>query len=201
LSHRDDLVGSWSLATGAREDEILALDLGQIPNPQDRRYANQKIIQIPIFKTKGLKPRTLYVPRSIVDRTYRYILGERAAVCRRLKKRGKTADADAVFLSDLGNRLAARTLQEHFRDTADAEGSTARFHDLRHTFAIHRLVQLRKAPIVNDYGIVIEPIKTLKEILGHAHISTVMIYLEALDVDPRVAEDAMQAWVEEWSSR
>jgi integrase/recombinase XerD len=199
LKERDDLVVSWSLATGARQNEILALDLTQIPSSQSRRFTHDRVAEIYITETKGLKPRVLFVPMRLIDRTNRYIAATRAQTIRKLASERRTLTVDAsraVFVSASGNRLSARRIQKVFRDAADSAGSSARFHDLRHTFAIHRLMQLRAASL--DASNPFDPLKTLKELLGHRHVSSVFIYLQALEVNPHIAEDALLEWVESW---
>jgi site-specific recombinase XerD len=200
LAERDELIVSWALATGAREDEILSLDLGQIPDTQSRGNFSKKIVEVYITKTKGLKPRLLFVPRGLLDRTNRYIAGTRSKIIALQKLRGRPMTSDAlraVFLSRRGARLSARRIQAVFRTAADRAGSSARFHDLRHTFAIHRLIQLRDA--AQEKRFAFDPLKTLKEILGHRSVATVYIYLEALDIDPSIAEDALIDWVSAWT--
>lgn len=203
LKERDNLLASWALATGAREHELLALNLNQIPDTQSSQYAHNKLIAIPIFITKGNRARDLLVPRRVIDLTWRYILGERALIAKRISKtRALSSDArNAVFLSFHGKRHSSRSIQQDFRAAADSEGSRAVFHDLRHTFAIHRLAQLRNRPIANDYGQLVDPLLTLRDILGHKHVNTTMIYLGALENDPRAAEDAMLSWYTDWAAK
>ena len=199
LSERDELIAAIALSTGAREDEILSLNVDQIPNSQ--RYSSEKSVPITLFKTKGLKQRDLYIPLPILIRLTRYIYGERARIVRDCLLRGEAADPKAVFLTIKGQRYAARSIQKTFRAAADSARSSAVFHDLRHTFAIYRLVQLRQAPIVDHQGRSADPLITLKALLGHSKVTTTFKYLRALDSDPHQAEDAMLNWVNEWSQR
>ena len=60
------------------------------------------------------------------------------------------------------------TLSKWFRATATECGVKARLHDLRHSAASYMLKS----------GI---PVQVVKEILGHAHLSTTMIYSHVLD--------------------
>lgn len=65
-------------------------------------------------------------------------------------------EADFVFLDALGSHLNAATVYENFKKIADQIGAPeARFHDLRHTFAVNCL-QCGDNP------------KTVQEALGHA---------------------------------
>jgi len=199
LRERDAIIAALLVSTGSRIDEILALNLDQIPN--DQRLLDRKSIAIFIHETKGLKPRDIFVPLPILSDLNRYIYGERARVVRDLRKRGETFDDKAVFLSVDGLRLAYRTFWETFRAAANAEASTARIHDLRHTYAIYTLAHLQRATGRGGNGGSADPLVTLQHLLGHRYLSSTGIYLRALTIDPHVAEDAMESYVDQWWDR
>jgi integrase len=60
------------------------------------------------------------------------------------------------------------TVSKRFHETVKGLGIRARLHDLRHSAATYLLKS----------GV---PIQVVKEILGHAHLSTTMIYSHILD--------------------
>lgn len=60
-----------------------------------------------------------------------------------------------VFTDALGKNLVRRTVVKHFKAIAERAGITARFHDLRHSFAVNSLM------IGDD-------VKTVQANLGHA---------------------------------
>ncbi len=86
----------------------------------------------------------------------------RDALIRRL---GPGADRRAVFLSDRGKRLDARSIQKGvvrwLKSVDEGQGLTT--HSLRHTFATHLL----------DAG---AGLRAVQELLGHASVSTTQIY-------------------------
>ena len=78
---------------------------------------------------------------------------------------GAAADRRAVFVSERGRRLSARQLQNLVHGLLDhvAEAGKVSTHSLRHSFATHLL----------DGG---ADLMAVKELLGHASLSTTRIY-------------------------
>ena len=70
LNPRDQLIALWALNTGAREHEICALRLSQLPQPGS--YAAKRRARVKLTKTKGDAPGDLWVPSWLIDRTYQH---------------------------------------------------------------------------------------------------------------------------------
>jgi integrase/recombinase XerC len=153
-----DLLGVRNLAiletfyaTGMRLAELQRLDLEDLDLIGD---------QVKV-RGKGRKERIVPLGQTAVRALRRYEL-------RRAEFAGRaTASADrrAVFISERGRRLSVRQIQlivQRLLDTV-AEDAGLSTHSLRHTFATHLL----------DAG---ADLMAVKELLGHASLSTTRIY-------------------------
>jgi integrase/recombinase XerC len=137
-------------ATGMRLSELQQLDLADLDLIGD---------QVKI-RGKGRKERIVPLGSAAVRALRRYEL-RRAEVVARVAG----ADRRAVFISERGRRLSVRQLQlitRHFLDQV-AEDTGLSTHSLRHSFATHLL----------DAG---ADLMAVKELLGHASLSTTRIY-------------------------
>ena len=193
LSLRDQIIVDWALVTGMRQAEILALDVRDLPDVSIVRNISK--VEMEITKTKGLYPRTVLVPLKLLDRTWRYIHAERAAI--RNTTRKTHSDEAAVFLSEnSGRRLSSKTLWRHFHEAVQSCGMTVRFHDLRHTYAIHRLLTLEAAKRENP-SLPFVPILKLKENLGHHSLASTQIYVKAMAQDTSAIEQSLVTYLDE----
>jgi integrase/recombinase XerD len=95
-------------------------------------------------------------------------------------QRPSTSDAKAPFLTNKdGTRLIYRTINQAFgklRKRAGVQRQAGRFqprmHDLRHTFAVHRLVSWYQSGA--DVQRLLPQLSTY---LGHAHLRATQVYL------------------------
>jgi integrase len=185
MGARDRLIAEWALMTGARRMEIAGLKLAQLPAADSVRSEDRPVIPIRLEATKGAKPRHIYPPLALIDRTRAYVREERALAVR-FGKRGEAEPA--LFLTDHGRALTPRRIGAAFADACKRAGVTGTFHALRHTFAGAMLAflqrQAQRLPELN-------PLLTLQTILGHADPSTTMIYLRMLATDLTAIEDAL----------
>ncbi len=137
--------------SGIRLAELCALDLAGV----DLASMQAKVLG------KGRKERIVPLTRSAVTAIRRY-RSRRQEV---LARSGSVRDESALLLSRLGRRISRRTVQELVRrmigNTAESEGLSV--HSMRHSFATHLL----------DAG---ADLLAVKELLGHASLSTTQIY-------------------------
>ncbi|HCF3403484.1 site-specific integrase [Pseudomonas aeruginosa] len=133
------------------------------------------------MKTKRNTQRDLWVSRKLVMAIDRYITqrrGERAHL-------GKS-DNGRLFVNQDGNPYAedGKALGKIVRDIGKKIGLHVNPHMLRHTYATHTLVSLRRM------GGDIDPIVFLSRQMGHSSINTTMIYSHLVDdmVDNAVIE-------------
>jgi len=147
---RDLAIVETFYATGVRVSELQQLDWPDVDLVGDQLRV----------RGKGRKERIVPLGRAAVTALRRYEL-RRAEV-----PRPRTAaDRHAVFISEHGRRLSVRQIQNILRRFLDqiAEETGLSAHSLRHTFATHLL----------DAG---ADLMAVKELLGHASLSTTRIY-------------------------
>jgi len=185
MGARDRLIVEWALMTGARRMEIAGLKLVQLPATDSARSDDQPVVPIRLETAKGAKPRHIYPPLALIDRTRAHVREERALAVR-FGKRGEAEPA--LFLTADGRPLAARRIGAIFNEACQRAGVAGTFHALRHTFGGAMLAFLqRQTQRVAE----LNPLLTLQTILGHADPSTTMIYLRMLATDLTAIENAL----------
>jgi len=143
---RDHAMIELLYSSGLRLSELVGLHLTDI----DLRDAIMSVTG------KGNKTRQLPVGRHAID-----------AVKTWLKSRREVASTDqaALFLSQRGNRISPRTIQDRLKQISIKQGMPGKVHPhmLRHSFASH---------LLESSG----DLRAVQELLGHANISTTQIY-------------------------
>jgi integrase/recombinase XerC len=147
---RDLAILETFYATGMRLSELQGLDLADLDLVGD---------QVRV-RGKGKKERLVPLGAAAVRAVRRYE-PRRSEV---LAATG-SAERQAVFLSERGKRLSTRQVQQIIRGFLDQvdESDGRSTHSLRHSFATHLL----------DAG---ADLMAVKELLGHASLSTTRIY-------------------------
>ncbi|WP_439397121.1 tyrosine-type recombinase/integrase [Bradyrhizobium sp. PMVTL-01] len=175
-----DLIAEWALATGMRRQELCGFQLHQVPDVAHLDIEEDPLVGIPLSTTKGDRPRTVYPPLRLIDRTHRYVGEERAALVKRLRKaqHGYRAPA-ALFLNCGGNPVTRARLSAAFGVAFLAAGVTGSGHWLRHTFAMTMLVRLQKQVATTPD---LNPLKIVQVLLGHASIQSTAIYLRCVEL-------------------
>ena len=146
---RDNLILILFLNCGMRLAELCSMDYDAVNNDTIRIIG------------KGNKERIIYLNDSCMDAINKYL-----PIREKLIK-DKGLDNPALILSERGNRIARRTVQEVVEKRLKAAGLMKKgysTHKLRHT----------AATLMYKYGQV--DILLLKEILGHESVSTTQIY-------------------------
>lgn len=174
------LMAEWALATGLRRMELCALTLDQVPDTAALDAADCPLIGVPLTVTKGDRPRTVYVPIGLVDRTHWYAGEDRAALIRRVRaKRPGYRPPVNLFLNRHGRGIAPARVTAAFADAFRASGLDGSLHWLRHTFAMTMLVLLQVQAAARPE---INPLKVLQVLLGHGSIQTTAIYLRCVEL-------------------
>ncbi|MDZ4070156.1 MULTISPECIES: tyrosine-type recombinase/integrase [Xanthobacteraceae] len=174
------LIAEWALATGMRRKELCGLQLHQVPEVAHLDVDQAPLVSIPLTITKGDRPRSVYPPLRLIDRTHWYVGEERAALVKRLRRAqpGYRVPA-ALFLNSKGKPVSRARLSAAFGTAFRAAGLIGSGHWLRHTFAMTMLVRLQKqattAPDLN-------PLKIVQVLLGHVSIQSTAIYLRCVEL-------------------
>ena len=149
MGTRDLAILETFYATGMRLSELHQLDMADLDLVAD---------QVRI-RGKGRKERIVPLGRAAVTALRRYELRRAEVVAR------TNGDRRAVFLSLNGRRLSRRAIQLIVRRLLDqaCDDGDLTTHSLRHSFATHLL----------DAG---ADLLAVKELLGHASLSTTRIY-------------------------
>lgn len=152
-------------ATGMRISEALRLTLKDVDVTSG---------VITIHRTKFKKSRLVPIHATVVESLCRYIERRNAAF--------PAAETDRLFLTNFGTALSQEWAEKIFRELrwrlgwkkAREHGRLPRLHDLRHTFAVRRLMQWHE-----DGADVNNKIASLATYLGHAEVSDTYWYLSA----------------------
>lgn len=146
IAYRDHAMMELFYSSGLRLAELANLNL------RDIDYGDQLVY----VTGKGNKSRVIPVGRQAI-----------AALNKWLEKRDKLAfyDQVALFITQQGNRLSMRSIQQRINHWGKKQGISDRVHPhrLRHAFASHML------EASGD-------LRAVQELLGHADISTTQIY-------------------------
>ena len=177
------LIGEWALATGMRRKELCGLVVGQIPNSAPLHMETDPLVSVGLTVTKGDRPRVVYPPLRLIDRTGWYIGEDRAALIKRLRRGDLAYRAPAsLFLNAHGAPISRARLTAVFTKAFVAAGLKGSPHRLRHTFAMTMLTALqaraRENPLIN-------PLKVVQLLLGHASIQSTAIYLRCVELHGR----------------
>ncbi len=186
LGARDRLIVEWAALTGLRRMEVAGLGKATLPRANGMEFTLSPLVPVRLTVTKGSKPRQVYPPLPLVDRTQAYLREERAVVVRAARRRDHSyREPEVAFLTGHGALMTPRRVGAMFAAAARAAGVEATFHALRHTFAgvMLRMLQ-RRAESHPDMN----PLLTLQAILGHSDLSTTSVYLRMVAIDLEAIE-------------
>jgi integrase/recombinase XerC len=144
LAIRDKAILELFYSSGLRLSELVNLNLEQLD-------LKQGLVTV---TGKGNKTRVIPIGKKAID-----------AINDWLKARSSKSDTGAVFLSQQGRRLSARSVQQRMRYWVQKLALPAHVHPhmLRHSFASH---------ILESSG----DLRAVQELLGHSDINTTQIY-------------------------
>ncbi len=162
-SKRDYCILTLFLNCGMRLSELVGIDIRDIDFTEKRL----KVLG------KGNKERMVYLNSACLDALNSY-LEDRTA-------NKKAASEPALFISNQNKRISKRRVQQIVENSlreAGLDGKGITTHKLRHT----------AATLMYQYGDA--DVLTLKELLGHASVSTTEIYTHLSDDNVRSAVES-----------
>ena len=190
--HRFEDIFVVTLFTGLREGEVLGLTWDCVDffmsmitiNKQMQLHQENGLKAYELVETKNSKPRTIAAAPFVMAR-----LKHRRAV--QAEQKLKAGEAwhnpdNLVFTDELGNHLTKPTVYRAFKQAAASIGRPdARFHDLRHSYAV---AAIRSG----------DDIKTVQGNLGHATAAfTLDVYGHVTTRMKQESAARMEAFIQE----
>lgn len=188
--HRFEMLYTVVLFTGVREGEALGLmwdcvdfQKGTILINKQMQREKKKNGQYLLAPTKNGKGRTI-TPAPWVMKLLR--TQKRRQAEQRLKAGTMWEDSGLVFTTELGRHLAIHTVYKDFKQIAASIGCPdARFHDLRHSYAV---AAIRSG----------DDIKTVQSNLGHATAAfTLDVYGHVTDQMKQESAARMESYIKD----
>lgn len=185
--HKYEFIYLVTLFTGMREGEVLGLtwdcvdfDKGVV-NINKQLQRNRETGQYQLVSPKNGKGRRITPASTVMDTLkaqYRHQAEWRLAIGAVWEETG------LVFTNELGHNLSPQTVYLHFKELAKKAGCPeARFHDLRHSYAVAAL----------QSG---DDIKTVQENLGHHTAAfTLDVYGHVTDQMKRASAERMEQFI------
>ena len=146
IEFRDKAIMELFYSSGIRLSALASINLADLNTPSGELRV----------KGKGNKERLVPVGRQAINALSEWI---------KCRIEYIKADTDALFLSQLGNRLSVRQIQQRLSYWAKKQGlnNTLHPHKLRHSFASH---------VLESSG----DLRAVQALLGHANLSTTQVY-------------------------
>lgn len=179
-----------ALGTGLRKEELATFPRAYVFDPDlaGRPGRNVRVTLDPRdghgMKTKGDKPRDIYIERSLMKALNHY-----AVRVRGLRASLTSHRHEPLLLNQSGEPFSSdgKSLDRVVRLIGERAGLRVWPHLLRHTYATHTLATLQSYRDRNR----IEPVVFVQRQLGHASIQTTMVYLHLVN---ELADDAVLAY-------
>lgn len=189
--HDFELIYKVTLFTGLRQGEVLGLTWDAVDLDKRTIYVNKQLTKTTktgggkyiLSPTKNSRGRNIYIAPYVCE-----LLREQKNRQQRMKARAGDEwnnEWNLVFTNEFGKHLTHGTAYKHFKAIAKQIGlPDARFHDLRHSYAVISL----------ESG---DSIKTVQENLGHATSSfTLDVYGHVSQRMREQSADRMERYIQ-----
>jgi len=186
--HKFETLYTVTLFTGMREGEALGLRWDRVDFKNgtiliDKQLQREKKVngQYIFAPLKNNKSRTITPAPWVMQTLKSYKIRQTEL---RLKAGPLWTDSGLVFTNEIGQHLAIETVYSHFKNLAASIGCpSARFHDLRHSYAV---AAIRAG----------DDIKTVQENLGHATAAfTLDVYGHVTPQMQKASADRMESYL------
>lgn len=188
--HRFEKLYTFTLFTGLREGEVLGLTWDKVnlkdgilvvdQQLQVEPHKGGKYLLVPVKTGKG---RTIVMAPWVVEILREQRLAQMEA---RLRAGAAWEDTNLVFTNEVGGHLVDNTIYKHFKKIVASIGMPdARFHDLRHSYAV---AAIRAG----------DDIKTVQGNLGHATAAfTLDVYGHVTDQMKQASASRMESYIKD----
>lgn len=192
--HPFEAVYLTTLFTGMRRGEVCGLTWDCVDLQKGTILINKQLQKVPnrpgkftLVSTKNSKGRTITVPPFVIDLLKRVRFQQNT---NRVKAGELWEDHGFVFCNEVGEHLSPSTLYHNYKRIVASIGlPDARFHDLRHSYAV---AAIRAG----------DDIKTVQGNLGHHTASfTLDIYGHVTEEMKQASADRMQEFIKKVSNR
>lgn len=190
--HRFEALFILTLFTGLRRGEVCGLTWDCVDLDKGSIFINKQLQNIPgepgkfrLVSSKNGKGRYIALPASITTLLKRHKAHQNEE---RLQAGSLWEDRGFVFTDEVGHHLSPNTVYHNYKRVVESIGlPNARFHDLRHSYAVAAI----------QAG---DDIKTVQGNLGHATAAfTLDVYAHVTDEMKKASADRMEKYIKDVS--
>ncbi len=190
--HRFESLFILTLFTGLRRGEVCGLTWDCVDLDKGSIFVNKQLQNIPgepgkfrLVSSKNGKGRYIALPASITTLLKRHKAHQNKE---RLRAGSLWEDNGFVFTDEVGHHLSPNTVYHNYKRVVESIGlPNARFHDLRHSYAVAAI----------QAG---DDIKTVQGNLGHATAAfTLDVYAHVTDEMKKASADRMEKYIKDVS--
>lgn len=158
---------------GLRAIEARTFPCSYVFDPAARKGLKEgSVIEVKLdprdMETKFDKPRVVHVPYSLMQDMYAYTAFERRTL--------ELEPREELVLTSHGQPYSKDSASKIFRDLGKRLGFRIAPLMLRHSYAIHTLILLRRHPEA-----AVEPLMFVRDRLGHSSVQHTMVYLSQIE--------------------
>ena len=186
--HRFEVLFILTLFTGLRRGEVCGLMWDCVDLDRGSIFVNKQLQNIPgeprkfrLVSSKNGKGRYIALPTSVTTLLKRHKAHQNEE---RLQAGSLWEDSGFVFTDEVGHHLSPNTVYHNYKRVVESIGlPNARFHDLRHSYAVAAI----------QAG---DDIKTVQGNLGHATAAfTLDVYAHVTDEMKKASADRMEKYI------